>query len=497
VGQQIFPDLQRNEEELQRIYARCSDIVIRPFIIQGKTAMLLIYLEGLSDKNAIERQIVAPLMRVGDHPILQLQELVDRTIVVSQVKECHDFQQITEFLAEGSAILLRDSESQGIAFGLNKWEMRGIEEPTAESVIRGSREGFTETIKINIAQIRRILKKPELKIEAMKLGSVTQTSVAVVYLDNLADPELVQEVKNRLERIDIDGMLESGYIEQLIEDSPYSPFPQILSTERPDVVCGNLLEGRVAIIQDGTPFVLVVPVTFFAMLQAAEDYYQRFWIGSITRLLRYFFVLVAMLLPSLYVAIQTFHQEMIPGSLLFSMAASREQVPFPALIEALLMEVTFEALREAGIRLPKQVGAAVSIVGALVIGQAAVQAGLVSEPMVIVVAITGISSFLIPRYVAGIAIRMLRFPFIFLGGSLGLLGVVMGFIALIIHMSSLKSFGVPYLSTFGAPNWNGFKDVMVRAPLWKMDIRPKLRGNYNKYRQSPNQKPGPNRGRKT
>jgi spore germination protein KA len=245
---------------------------------------------------------------------------------------------------------------------------------------------------------------------------------------------------------------------------------------------------------EGTPFVLVAPITFFSLLQSPEDYYQRFWIGTIVRWLRYFFTLISLLLPSIYVAVLTFHQEMVPGSLLISMATSREAVPFPALVEVFMMEVTFEALREAGVRLPKQVGAAVSIVGALVIGQAAVQAGLVSAPMVIVVAITGISSFLVPRYVAGMAIRMLRFPLIVLAGSLGLLGIMMGIIAIVLHLCSLRSFGVPYLDTVANPKKRQLKDVLIRAPWWMMDTRPHFTGTYNEYRQASDQKPGSEQG---
>jgi spore germination protein KA len=328
-------------------------------------------------------------------------------------------------------------------------------------------------------------------MESMKIGDYTRTNIVIAYIEGIADVTLVEEVKNRLQRIRLDGILESGYIEEMIEDTPYSPFPQLLSTERPDVVCSSLLEGRVAILVEGTPFVLVAPITFFSLIQAAEDYYQRFTIATITRWMRYCFLFIALLLPSIYVAILSYHQEMVPGSLLISMASSRESVPFPALIEALIMEVTFEALREAGVRLPKQVGSAVSIVGALVIGQAAVQAGLISAPMVIVVAITGIASFMAPRYIAGITLRMLRFPLIFLAGTLGLLGIMLGIITIVLHLCSLRSFGVPYLSSLVTPKVRELRDVLIRSPLWMMDSRPHFTGEYNKYRQAPGQKPGP------
>jgi hypothetical protein len=491
--QKLFSNLHQNEERLRLIYANCSDVIYRSFLISGKTKATLIYIDGLSDSEGIETYVIRPLMREGIKERIDFRQLFEQEISVSDVNECSTFSECITYLSSGNPILLCDNnEASAIALGLNQWEKRSIEEPTAEAGIRGPREGFTETLRVSTSQIRRIIKSPHLKMESMKIGDYTQTKVVIAYIEGLVDSALVEEVRKRLKRIQIDGILESGYIEEMIEDNPYSPFPQLLSTERPDVTCSSLLEGRVAIVVEGTPFVLIAPTTIFSLMQAAEDYYQRFWVSTVIRWLRYIFALISLMLPSLYVAITTFHQEMVPSSLLFSMATAREAVPFPALVEVLIMEITFEALREAGLRLPKQVGAAVSIVGALVIGQAAVQAGFVSAPMVIVVAITGIASFLIPHYIAGIAIRMLRFPLIILAGTLGLLGIMMGIIALVLHMSSLRSFGVPYLSPIVNPIGNDQKDVLIRAPWWAMNTRPHLSGNDNKFRQGANQKPNPN-----
>ena len=249
------------------------------------------------------------------------------------------------------------------------------------------------------------------------------------------------------------------------------------------------------ILVDGTPFVLVAPITFFSLLQSPEDYYQRYLISSVIRILRFVFMVFSLVLPSLYVAVLTYHQEMVPTNLLISAASSRESVPFPALVEALMMEITFEALREAGVRLPKQVGAAVSIVGALVIGQAAVQAGLISAPMIIVVAITGIASFMVPHYSQGISLRMLRFPIMLLAGSLGLLGIMLGVITIVVHLCTLRSFGVPYLSPIAPLKDRELKDTLIRAPWWKMNTRPRLTGEFNPTRQSSGQKPEPSKGK--
>jgi hypothetical protein len=288
--------------------------------------------------------------------------------------------------------------------------------------------------------------------------------------------------------------LGSGYIEEFIEDAPFSPFPQIQNTERPDVVCASLAEGKIAIVVDNTPFVLIVPMTFWTGLQAAEDYYERFLYTTFIRWVRFALLNIALFFPSLYVAITTFHPQLLPTNLIISVAAAREGIPFPAVVEAIIMEFMFEALREAGIRLPKPVGSAVSIVGALVIGQAAVQAGIISAPMVIVVAATGIASFGIPRYNLGIAYRMLRFPILILAGMLGIFGVIVGAISILIHLVTLRSFGVPYLSPL-APRGNGsLKDVLVRAPRWSMNERPTFIKGKDNERIPENQKPGTERG---
>lgn len=375
-----------------------------------------------------------------------------------------------------------------------KFEKRAIEEPAAESGIRGPREGFTESLGVNTALVRRIIKDPALKMKPLHVGTYTKTKVVVSYIEGLVDSTLLEEIENRINRIEIDGILESGYIEEFIEDHPYSPFPQVLYSERPDVVSANLLEGRTIIMIDGTPFALIAPVSFFSLFQSQEDYYERFWIGTFIRMLRFLFLAVSLFLPSIYVAITTFHQEMIPTDLLLSIASSREGVPFPAIVEAIMMEFAFEALREAGVRLPKQIGSAVSIVGALVIGQAAVEAGIVSAPMVIVVSITGIASFLIPRYSIGLAIRLLRFPIIILAGFLGLIGVMLAFIILLIHLANLKSFGLPYLSPISTTQKNTLRDTIIRSPLWKMDVRPQLTGNVDLTRQGSHLKPNVDQG---
>jgi spore germination protein KA len=285
--------------------------------------------------------------------------------------------------------------------------------------------------------------------------------------------------------------LESGYVEQMIEDETYTPFPTVYHTERPDVIAADLLEGRVAILVDGTPIVLVAPSTFISFMQAAEDYYQRADISTLIRILRFISIFISLLGPSFYIAITTFHQEMLPTELLISLAAQREGVPFPAFIEALMMEVSFEILREASLRMPKAIAQSISIVGTLVIGTAAVDAGIISAAMVIVVAITAVSSFVLPSMAMSMTIRMLRFPMMALGASFGLFGIIVGSIAIIIHMCSLRSFGVPYMSPFAPFISEDIKDTIIRVPQWAMFKRPRLYNQKNLVREksTPPKKP--------
>jgi len=486
-------DLNQNLAVIQSIYQNCPDVVFRKFLVGGKTNAILIYIDGLSNIEEIDQNVLSPLMHHAGE-MNNIPMVLEQVISVSNVKLIQLVSDVIEAISQGNPVILIDQQSQGCTLGLAKFEKRSIEEPTAESSVRGPREGLTEVLSTNVSLLRRKIRSPELKFKAMKIGRYSQTQVMIGYIEGLADETLITELTKRLERIDIDGVLESGYIEEFIEDTPWSPFPQVLNTERPDVVSASLLEGRVVVLVDGTPFALIAPTTLYSLLQAAEDYYQRFWISTAVRWMRYVFFLLSLLLPSAYIAILTFHQEMVPTTLVFSIAKAREEVPFPALIEALIMEITFEALREAGVRLPKQVGAAVSIVGALVIGEAAVSAGLISAPMVMVVSITGIASFTIPRYVAGIAFRMLRFPLMILAATFGLLGIMVGILAIIVHLSGLRSFGVPYLSPMVPMKGREMKDVLVRAPWWMLNTRPHLTEKYNKYRQSSNQKPSPTKG---
>ncbi|MFG6147722.1 spore germination protein [Halobacillus sp. B23F22_1] len=475
VPQPLFHKLEDNLTHIRTSLGDSSDLVIRSLTIY-KTSAAVIYMDGLVDNNAVQNFILEALMlemppkrQSSHHLYLSIKQ---RALPIGETEEIDSYTDLFDKLLSGETILLLEKQKKALAASTKGWRDRGVQETTSESVIRGPKEAFTETLRTNTALIRRKIKDSNLRIESKKIGKKTHTDVAVVYLEGTAESQVIEELNRRLDEIDIDGVLESGYLEEFMQDAQYSPFPTVYNSEKPDAIAGGILEGRVAIITDGTPNVLLVPALFVNFMQSSEDYYQRADISTLIRLLRLFCFYVALFMPSIYIAFTTFHQEMIPPPLLINLAAQREGVPFPALVEALMMELTFEVLREAGVRLPKPVGSAVSIVGALVLGQSAVQAGLVSPAMVIVVAITAISSFVFPSYNMAISIRMLRFPLMILAATFGLYGIILGMIVMVLHLCSLKSFGKPYMSPFAPMIAKDQKDVLVRFPHWGLLSRP-------------------------
>ncbi len=479
--QTISTKIETNIQSLQEVYADCSDVVFRSFKIGQSIDACIVYITGLIHTEEVDEHVLSPLLHQtnGD----QDTDVKD-VLSVPNIKALSTLDECVSHISAGNSILFINGHDQATSVFLSKTEHRAIEEPAAEEVVRGPREGFIEELSVNVSLLRKRIQTPQLKVVELKLGAQTHTKVVICYMDNIASEDIIQEVKSRLRKIHIDGIIDSQTIEELVIDDPYSPFPQILDTERPDTVCAQLLEGRVAILVDGTPFALIAPATFFSLFQANEDYYLNYLIATAVRWLRYIFLFISLLLPSLYIAVTTFHQEMIPTSLLLKIMTAREEVPFPVFIEVLMMEITFEALREAGLRLPRQIGSAVSIVGALVLGESAVSAGIVSAPVVIVVALTGIASFTIPKYNLSSAIRLLRFPLMVIAVFLGLLGVMLGIILLVIHLCSLRSFGKPYLEPIAPLKKNDLKDTAIRAPWWKLRRRPQVLGRKNITRQS-------------
>lgn len=462
----LTTNVEENIQLIQAQFGKCDDLVVRRFQTKSKAQAAIVFIDGMVDRNVISdfiiRYMTTPDITYQDPATNEL-DLTDK------------LRQIVRNILSGCAVLIIDGCQNAYLNNTRGWDRRSVEEPQTESVVRGPRDGFCETLCVNSALIRFRLKDPNLRVRHMVVGERTQTDIYVMYIDGIASPPMVEEVIARIEsNVRVDAVLESGYIEQMIQDRRWSPFPQIQNTERPDKVVANLLEGKVGILIDGTPFGLIAPAVFSQFYQSPEDYYERFYIATLIRFIRIISISIALLLPSLYIAFSAFHPEMIPSRLVIAMAAGRSTVPFPSLIEALFMELAIEILREASVRLPGPIGPTIGIVGALVVGEAAVTAGLVSPVMVIIVAVTTIGSFASPSYSAAIAIRMLRFPVMILAGMFGLYGIMLFLIVILIHLSSLKSFGVPYMSPLSPLNLNGMKDLFIRAPHHLLKTRPMM-----------------------
>ncbi len=467
-----------NKQHMKKLYENCVDFVISPLEIESQPYMMLMYLNSLIDEPRVNEAIINPIVqslslfsnREGKLAHLQ-QRFNEKQFAVSEMEESSSLKEINDKLSAGYIAIFLDGEKYAILINFVLVEERAIEEPTSEMAIRGPKDGFNESLQTNLNLIRQRIRSNHLKFIEYTIGDLTKTSVVVAYIDGIAEQSLVEEVIDRLNKMEVEQLISSELIEELIDDEPYTPFPLIQNTERPDSAIGSLFEGRVVILVDHTPFVLIAPMTFWNGFEATGDVYERFIYVTFIRLLRFLLLLVAVFLPSLYVALTTFHPKLIPTELLISIAAARENVPFPAIIEALTMELVFEALREAGLRLPKAIGQAVSIVGAIVIGQAAVEAGIVSAAMVIVVASTGIASFAIPKYNTEIALRLIRFPMLILAGVLGLFGVVVGFLVLMIHLVNLRSFGVAYFKPMAPQIPTDLKDILIKTPKRKNKSR--------------------------
>jgi len=479
----FLTSLKTNVDTITRMLGNSADIQQRSFTIRFGTATIpgsCLSIDGLADSASVQTVLKSLLYSNDDKmaSFLLSSELLptirEQVLIHHEVTEMSDLESALSGLLSGDTLLLFDGIATALLVPTKGWSQRAVGEPSTENVVRGPRDGFTENIRVNTASVRRRIKHPAFRLISLEVGVRTNTVVEIGYIEGIVKEGLVDEVVQRIQKIDIDGVLESGYIEELINDSPYSPFSTIQNTERPDKVAAALLEGRVAIFVDNTPFVLTAPAYFWEFLQASDDYYNRFWAGSFYRFVRYIAFIISLVLPSMYVMLLTFHQEMIPTQLILTIASGREVVPFPVLLEALIMEIAFELMREAGLRMPKPIGQAVSIVGSLIIGQAAVQAGLVSPSMVIIVAVTGIASFVIPNYGASFAIRVLRFPLLIASGAFGLLGFATVFFMIVIHALSIRSFGESYFAPMTPFKAMDQKDIIFRLPWWSLKHRPEM-----------------------
>jgi len=474
----LSTNLEENITILKQIFTSDETIIFRKFesMNNDRIKCCAIYIDAMIHKELMEQHIIKPIIlsNFAEDNCKDILKVIEHKVIFSgEIKRTGIISDIIDGILYGNTVLLLNESNEVLIINTIEWKTRGIEEPVSENVVRGPREGFNESIDTNISLIRRKIISPDLKFVYKQIGTRTKTRVCICYLEGVALEPIIKEVMKRLDEINIDGILESGYIEELIRDEPLLPFKTIGSTERPDVVASKLLEGRVAVLCDGTPEALTMPYILMEAFQANEDYYNNYIIASVNRFFRYIAFIITTSVPALYVALINFNQELIPTQLLISISIARQGVPFPTVVETLLMIITFEILREAGTRIPKPIGSAVSIVGALVLGDAAVNARIISAPVVIVTALTGISAFLNPKLLAVFIIRII---FVLFASLLGLYGYMFSVIALGLVFVDMRSFGIPYMLNIGIGPLTGenLKDTAIRAPWWLMNTRPRI-----------------------
>jgi len=486
--------LEKNIAYLESILSESTDIIMRSLWVgDNKYWIYMVYMDSMIDRMLIEGKILKNLMydlkTVPEERGIEY--LKDNGLTTADVTVSDSMEDALKNMFSGDTLIFGNHCDKVLVIDSKGYPNRGVPSAESEIAVRGSKESFSEVIRVNTILIRRRIRDTRLKVKQAVVGVRSKTDVAIVYMDDLARKDILDEVMRRLQEFEIDGIFDSGGLEQLIEEKWYSPFPEFQSTERPDKAASAIMEGRIVLIVDNSPMVLILPTTLNCFFQTSDDYYNRWGTVCFTRLLRYISALISAMLPGIYVAIATFHPEILPTKLALSFVASRQGVPFPLAIEVLLMELAFELLREAGIRLPGPMGGTLGIVGGLIIGQAAVDANIISPTVVIVVALTALSAFTIPNEGFASAFRLVKFYLLLLGSLLGLVGFTLGAISVLTHLASLKSFNIPYLMPFVAANVNNRedeKDSIVRFPLLTMKSRPvftrkEARRRLNKKKQ--------------
>ncbi len=491
----LLKSLDDNISLLKQIFSNDGTLIIRE--LKNKTLKdfkgSLLYIEGMVNTEIVNENIIQPIMscNLSDDLVLDnlIEELMSKVIVSNNVTVETEVNKVVSSIISGDTIFLLAECDKALVISSKGWQTRSISEPESARVVRGPREGFTESIMVNLTLIRRKIKNPDLKFKFRDIGERTHTRVCICFVESLAMEGLLSELEKRLDLIKIDGIIDSGYIQELIKDSPYSPFETVGFSERPDVIAAKLLEGRIALFVDGSPYVLTVPYLFVENFQANEDYYNNFIFASTNRLIRGFTAVVSIAIPAGFLSLVTYHQEMLPTPLLLSISASRQGVPLPTSLSLFVMLFIFDILREVGTRMPSPIGQAVNIVGTLVLGQAAVEARLVSAPVVIITALTGIMTLINMNFIGATIIFR---TYLLLGASvLGFYGFFLSLIMMYLHLMSIRSFGVPYMmNVTRALNHDG-QDAWIRAPWWVMTLRPKILGSKNLNRQAQ----GDNRGK--
>lgn len=479
----LSKNLDENIFRLEETFKDCGDLVSRkiPFAKTQNIFFYIIYIDMLTDRELIETQIINRLMhRINldnkkDIPKYLFDEFKNYGMTTAEVKQTDKFDEITSEIMSGNTVLIIDGFPNALIVSTKQFPNRGIQSSQIESVVYGPKDSFTEGMRHNTALIRRRIRDVNLKVKQLKIGVRSQTDIALMYIEDIVRPQILEQVEKRINEINIDAILDVGYIQQFIDKSFKSIFPQTQLTERPDKASSAILEGRIVIIVDNSPFVLIVPATLATFFQSSEDYYERWQIMSCLRLMRYVCAIISITLPGLFLALTLYHPSMIPLKLVLKLADERSHVPFGSVVEIIMMELAFELLREAGVRLPNPIGSTIGIVGGIIVGQAAVDAGLVSPIVIIIVSLTAISSFSIPNTNFVSALRLLKYMIIIFSAMLGLYGFWLAILIILIHLSSLKSFGIPYLYPIVSGevnNFNDLEDTFFRLPIFKMKERP-------------------------
>ena len=489
MNDQISKDIKQNKKRFEKIFSDCADLKQIPMRL-GKNQdveAFLVYIEitlaGSTFASSMMGELVTGLSAYDKNELVDV--LARNGLGLGDITYFQTVSDACQGMLAGELMLFVDGFDQIIKVPDRGYPSLGIQEAESEKVIRGSKEGFADSIKTNVGLIRKRLRSLDLKNRQYRIGKRTQTNVNVLYMDGIAKMNVVDELEEKLNAFVIDGILDSGQLSQLAEKQWLSPFPQFQSTERPDKAVHALLEGRVVLLCDNSPLALLLPTDFNSFLQTSDDYYNRWEIASFGRLIRYIAAFFAMSLPGLYLAVIGFHASMLPTELLLSFAQARAGIPYSSLVELLLMELSFELLREAGVRLPGTMGNTIGIVGGLIIGSAAVEAGLVSPVVVIVVAFTALCSFAIPNEEFETAFRLLKFVLIFVCAWLGFFGFLCTMLFLLLHLGSLRSLGVDYLSPFVGSDTqyeSGRRDTLLRLPLSVLRLRPGYAKETNRVR---------------
>ena len=476
-SRKVSANLRENEKYLRSRLENCSDILIRPMRLgdKHKVDCLMVYIEVAVSNMMLDDSALGKMINhFWEISPEDIQEFVrHNSLGIADVKKLENLDESIDAMLAGNAVFFVDGYDKAMKISSKGYPSTGVMEAESEKVLRGSREGFSDSVKSNSALIRKRLRDTRLKVEEYKIGVRSHTLTQVLYMDDLVHEGLLEEVKERLEEFQIDGILDSGMLEQLTEDVWYSPFPQYQTTERPDRAVQEILKGKVVILCDNSPEALILPGNFSSFMESSEDWYHRFEMASFLRILRYLAVIMATVLPGLYLAVIRFHTQILPSALILSFAEAMEGVPFSSVVELIFLELAFELIREAGVRVPGSLGNAIGIVGGLVIGQAAVEANLVSPIVVMIVALTALGSMTVPNEEFAAAFRLVKYGFLILGGYLGIYGIVLGVYLVIGHLAGLISFGIPYLVPFIKKEQKGSRgEGVMRVPLRKRVLRP-------------------------